>query len=48
MTIREWKEEMMNLIGDFQFETDIEALEELVNKAKEIKATKQATNNGEL
>lgn len=38
----------MDLISDFQFETDIEALEELVNKAKEIKAAKQMTNNGEL
>lgn len=37
MTIREWKEQMKELVNDFQFDTDIEALERLLEEAKKIK-----------
>lgn len=44
MTIREWKEEMTELVSDFQFienGMDIEKLEHLLAKAKEIAAERK-------
>ena len=44
MTIREWKEEMNELVSDFQFienGMDIARLEQLLAKAKEIAAERK-------
>lgn len=38
MTIREWKQQAADLVNDFQFASDIPALEALLEAAKEIAA----------
>lgn len=41
MTIREWKQQAINLVNDFQFASDIPALEALLEAAKAIAAEQE-------
>ena len=41
MTIREWKQQAADLVNDFQFASDIPALEALLEAAKAIAAEEE-------